>query len=103
MEKYKEEQYRIAYERDHWQCANCGKKASQIAHGVPDRKHLIKKYGYKIINHASNLRPACDLKCNAVLQKSPWEWDSVVDKIKEELTETPVIVKIDFEKCLLQD
>lgn len=82
MKVYKETQYRKAYEIHNGRCVNCGKRACQIAHRIPQRKHLIKRYGFKVINHNFNLYPACGLRCNAILQARPWEWDGIAEKIK---------------------
>ena len=83
MNKYKEDQYRIAYEDHAGRCVNCGERATQIAHRIPQRKHLIKKYGFKVVNHNINLLPACSLRCNAILQERPWDWEALALDIKK--------------------
>lgn len=62
------------FERDGFRCV-CGKSVyaygtPQLAHRLPQRKHLIKKYGKDIIHHPVNLVSTCSLKCNASVSVS---------------------------------
>lgn len=51
-------------------CAICGNSVftygtPQLAHRIPQRKHLIEVYGKEIIHHELNMKPTCCLECNA--------------------------------------
>jgi hypothetical protein len=87
------------YERDGWTCV-CGNSVfqygtPQIAHRIPQRKHLIRKYGKEIIHHPVNLRATCCLKCNASV--STLNYKEVLEEILEyaiEHGETKIIGRI---------
>lgn len=87
-------------ERDNFMCV-CGKSVytygtPQIAHRIPQRKHLIKKYGKEIIHHPANLVSTCSLKCNAsVSDTSRWGVIKVLREIQEYEKEGELI-----DKCL---
>jgi hypothetical protein len=62
------DQAEIIYERDQYLCI-CGNSVfsygtPQLAHRIPQRKHLIETYGKDIIHHPCNLRATCCLDCN---------------------------------------
>lgn len=52
-----------------WCCEICGAPvdlgSAQLAHRIPQRKHLVKRYGTYIIHHPENLRVACSELCNS--------------------------------------
>lgn len=62
----------IVATRAGFMCETCGKAvgigAGQLAHVIPQRKHLIAKYGEGVIHHPDNMRWTCptDLCNNAV-------------------------------------
>lgn len=57
------------FERDCHVCI-CGNSiyahgTPQLAHRIPQRKHLLAKYGEAIIHHPMNMASTCSLECNA--------------------------------------
>jgi hypothetical protein len=83
----KEETKEYIYNRDRSYCQveGCKNPGTQLAHLIPQRKHLIKKYGSEVIHNASNMKLACCLDHNAKLQLHPWEWDNKAKEIQEML------------------
>lgn len=87
------------YERDEWTCT-CGNSVyiygtPQIAHRIPQRRHIIRKYGKEIVHHPVNLRATCSLKCNASV--STIDHDTVLKEILAyaiEHNETKVLEKL---------
>jgi len=78
------------YARDRGRCVVCGESANrygtaQLAHIIPNRKHNLRKYGERVINHIDNLRLTCCLECNAAvsLSNSPIAEAALVHKIRE--------------------
>ncbi len=61
----------------HGKCAFCGKILSDnipcdLAHIIPQRKWILKKYGYEIIHHPLNMKVTCHNDCcNSGVQLSP--------------------------------
>ena len=58
------------FERDNFTCQVCNKSLHdncrpQLAHIIPQRKWIIKKYGDDIIHSEYNLLSVCSLKCNS--------------------------------------
>lgn len=57
------------FERDSFTCiCGCSVMAHgtpQLAHRIPQRKHLFRKFGAEIIHHPINLVSTCSLECNA--------------------------------------
>ena len=73
-------------------CAHCGKILSDnvmtdLAHILPQRKWILKKYGSEIIHHKLNMKVTChNDNCNSGVQMSPNKTMLVnahVEKIKE--------------------
>jgi hypothetical protein len=69
------------FNRDRWQCVICGKKPTQLAHGISNSKMNIKKYGKEIVHHDYNLFSVCGLACN-----SKCNIDNKPNEVKEILT-----------------
>lgn len=80
MTREEAQEYIYNRDRNYCQVEGCNLPGTQLAHLIPQRKHLIKKYGKEVIHHPSNMKLACGLDHNAKLQLHPWEWD---DKAKE--------------------
>ena len=60
------------FERDNYKCQVCGESISkygtpQLAHIIPQRKWILKKYGADIVHHSDNMKSVCSLNCNAKL------------------------------------
>lgn len=65
-EEYREMRRRL-YIRAEGRCEVCGAPLNdyfELAHRIPQRKHLIKKYGKDVIHHPLNLRVTCRGRCN---------------------------------------
>ena len=85
------------YERDGYQCQSCGcsvfkNGTQQLAHKVPNRKHLVRRYGRNAIHHPLNLAAACSLECNGRLQLHSSEWDThmqFIESTRNEQTKSP--------------
>ena len=80
------------YERDGYRCQSCGcsvftNGTEQLAHRVPKRKHLVRRYGEAAIHHPLNLAAACSLRCNGRLQLHASEWPDWMAHVQEALTE----------------
>lgn len=68
-------------------CAACGElfmfgEAQELAHIVPQRKWIIKKYGEQYIHHNLNLKLTHSGNCNAAVQMSPNKTELVNQHIK---------------------
>jgi hypothetical protein len=81
-------------------CEICGKRLpvgeGQLAHRIPQRKHLVGKYGAEVIHHPMNLKWTCSLECNA--KASLGEHTAQIEELaceiaKEIWTETYVITQ----------
>ena len=64
-------------------CLNCGRRATQAAHAIPQRVAEIEKYGWLVVHHWNNLMPACCLDCNAALQVAREFWPVVARETME--------------------
>lgn len=70
-------------------CEVCGEDLSwatfQMAHRIPQRKWLLKKYGKEVIHHHMNLAATCSLRCNNAVSIAahPVEISSLVEQIQE--------------------
>ena len=78
------------YRRDGYRCQSCGVSvyrygAPQLAHKVPQRKHLERRYGRNAIHHPLNLAAACSLECNGRLQLHASEWAKHIDMVYESI------------------
>ena len=60
----------------------------QLAHRIPQRKHLLKKYGAKVLHHDDNLVAVCSLECNSreSIGAQPVAIGRLVDEIREKLS-----------------
>lgn len=73
-----------------FRCEVCGdpinRDTFQLAHRIPQRKHLLKRYGKKIIHHATNLAATCSERCNAAVSLGEHEMmhRTVIDAIEDE-------------------
>jgi 5-methylcytosine-specific restriction endonuclease McrA len=59
-----------------FKCAYCGNQFKlsdkmELAHILPQRKYLIKKYGEEIIHHELNMKLTHAGECNSGIQMSP--------------------------------
>lgn len=74
-------------QRARYECEVCGRPVSendvQLAHRIPQRKHLIKKYGKDVIHHSCNLVATCCEECNAAVSMgaNPFDHKLVLDEI----------------------
>jgi len=64
------EQREELFIKSNYMCEVCGKSlfaygTPQLAHRIPQRKHLIEIYGKEIIHNKLNMKPTCCLECNA--------------------------------------
>jgi ferredoxin len=70
------------FSRDRWECVHCGKRvtshSAQLAHLIPQRKHLIRRYGKEIIYHKKNLVTVCGLRCNNAVQVNAPELQELI-------------------------
>lgn len=84
-------QYKLV--EQHGKCAACGKyfkygEKIELAHILPQRKWIIKKYGAEIIHHTMNMKATHAGSCNSDVQMSPNKTEAVeahVKAIKQEL------------------
>lgn len=73
--------------RSGFSCEVCGRPVSeadvQLAHRIPQRKHLIKKYGKGVIHHPCNLVATCCEECNseASLGQNQEQYNAVLEEI----------------------
>ena len=79
------------YSRDGYRCQSCGASVykngtPQLAHRVPQRKHVIERYGHAAIHHPLNLAAACCLECNGRLQLHASEWDEWMAHVEEAIS-----------------
>ena len=65
MQRYKNNQAELCYEKKGMACVHCGDIATQLAHQIPQDKVMLKKYGYRVVHHWLNRDPVCGLRCNA--------------------------------------
>jgi len=65
---YFAEEAEAAYRLHGHECLVCDKPATQLAHGIPQRKECLARYGWRIIHSRHNRFPACCTQCNAELQ-----------------------------------
>jgi len=83
----------LVAQRAGWKCEACGELTpyteGQLAHRIPQRKHLVRKYGESIIHHPRNLAWVCGLGCNAAMSIAghPLMIERLVHDIKEELND----------------
>lgn len=76
-------------------CAACRKPIglyeSEIAHRIPQKKHLLKKYGKAVIHHLDNLALVClrSDRCNSGMdiRNHPMLIDELVGEIRAKLEE----------------
>ena len=74
-------------------CAACGKyfKANEkieLAHLLPQRKHIMKRYGKEIIHHPMNMKLTHSGDCNDAVQMSPNKTvlvEAHVESIRQEI------------------
>jgi hypothetical protein len=72
-------------------CEVCGRPVSQgqpqLAHRIPQRKHVIRRYGADVIHHPLNLALTCSLVCNArvSIAGSPVAMEMLYEQIKAEI------------------
>ena len=69
MKKSRELQEEI-YNYYNRQCFVCGGKSNQLAHIIGDTYCNVKIYGKEIIDHESNVLPACNLHHNSLIDIS---------------------------------
>jgi 5-methylcytosine-specific restriction endonuclease McrA len=60
---YANEQRDRIFQEAGYACANCGDRATQLAHRIAKTKPNLKKYGKGIIHHRFNLVSSC-AECN---------------------------------------
>lgn len=83
------EMKRLVYTRDMGRCQACGAEVSWpgvLAHGIPQAKWAIKKYGAEIVHHPDNLTLVCHRQsCNdkVSISNHPREMDERAAKIRE--------------------
>ena len=75
-----------------WRCEVCGKavpmERGQLAHRIPQRKHLVAKYGEGIIHHHFNMAWTCPTdKCNNAVSiaGNPTEVQHLVEAIVDDI------------------
>ena len=78
------------YQRDGYRCQSCGGSVfrygtPQLAHKVPQRKHVVKRYGEAAIHHPLNLVATCSLECNNRVQLHATKWDKHMDMVYESM------------------
>lgn len=74
-------------------CAYCGTwlrpYEGELAHRIPQRKHMIRKYGAAVIHHPDNLAIVCrgSARCNSAMSIGghPMEIDALVRSIRERM------------------
>lgn len=75
--------------RANWHCEVCGNPLTddtvQLAHRIPQRKHLLKRYGKEIIHHSLNLAATCSENCNAAvsLGENELQHKEVIEEIRK--------------------
>ena len=86
IQRYKNEQGELCFEKKGRACVECGKPATQLAHIVPQDKVMLSKYGYLIIHHWTNREPTCNLTCNAKsnIRNHPLAIEQKIKEIEEE-------------------
>lgn len=88
MTEYHKTQASIRYFIDGKNCLICGKAlrglGDGMAHVIPQKKYLLKKYGAKIIHHNMNLRPSC-MRCNSkwLIEGKPHKMNKLIQLIIE--------------------
>jgi len=81
----------MLWNRSGGRCEVCGKRLDfetfQMAHRIPQRKWLLKKYGKSIIHHPKNLAATCSLRCNGAVSiaGNPVAMEQLAQEISEEL------------------
>ena len=76
--------------RSGWMCENCGAQLTsagfQLAHRIPQRKHLLKKYGKKVIHHPLNMAAVCSEECNAAVSvgNNETEHQRIIEEIERD-------------------
>jgi 5-methylcytosine-specific restriction endonuclease McrA len=76
-------------------CAHCGAPlrfdTCELAHRIPQRKHLIRRYGKDVIHHEWNLAAVCrgSDRCNSAMSIGgrPVEMDDLASKIRGDLND----------------
>jgi len=86
IQRFKNEQAEICFEKKGMACIHCGKPATQLAHIIAQDKVMLNKYGYLIIHHWKNRDPVCDLRCNAKssIRNHPLAIEQKIKEIEEE-------------------
>lgn len=81
----------LVWNRAGGHCEVCGEllhwNSFQMAHRIPQRKWLVKKYGKAVIHHPDNLAATCSLRCNNAVSiaGSPVEVEALAESIEEKL------------------
>lgn len=81
----------LVYTRAGGKCEVCGEQLDwhtyHMAHRIPQRKWLLKKYGPAVIHHPDNFAATCGLTCNNAVSiaGSPVEVERLAESIKEKL------------------
>lgn len=90
-EKIRETRFEV-YHRANGRCEICNAVVpvdkGQLAHRIPNRKHLIEKYGKSVIHHPVNFLWTCPTdECNnaASIMSDPMLIDEVVKHIRTEI------------------
>lgn len=87
VQRYKNDQAELCYEKKGMACLHCGKPANQLAHILPQDKVMLRKYGYRVVHHWLNRDPVCSLRCNgkSSIRNRPLDIEAKVKEIEEEI------------------
>ena len=85
IQRYKNDQAELCYEKKGMACVYCDNLATQLAHIIPQDKVMLKKYGYRVIHHWLNRDPVCGLACNSKssIRNHPIDIEAKVKEIEE--------------------
>jgi 5-methylcytosine-specific restriction endonuclease McrA len=87
-----EETRSYVFTRDQGLCVNCGRPIylgqPQVAHLIPQRKSMVRRYGTAVIHHPLNLAAVCSLECNdgVSLSNHPVAERELVERIRKALS-----------------
>jgi len=86
VQRYKNNQAELCFEKKGRACIHCGKPATQLAHIIAQDVPMLKKYGYRVVHHWLNRDPVCDLRCNAKssIRNHPLAIERKIKEIEEE-------------------
>jgi hypothetical protein len=99
MSRYYEDERKVVMDRANWRCeyvdhlgVRCERPATHCAHRIPQRKHLIKKYGEAVIFARENLAAVCGTPGmsgdhNGRVQLLDYQWRNEAERIASAVEE----------------